>query len=140
MTAEDITEEVFLKALDAISSCKGREATFSSWLYRIAHNKVIDNFRRAKQNVTIDMETATSLSDPRQEIEKDFERQELLKVIADLPQNQKQVIILKFLEGLGNREIGQVMGKSEVAVRLLQMRALTALRERLAGRQDTNED
>ncbi|MFC1964321.1 sigma-70 family RNA polymerase sigma factor [Chloroflexota bacterium] len=135
MAAEDITEEVFLKALDAIKSCKGKEATFSSWLYRIAHNQVIDNFRRSKkQSMTIGVEKFDNMADPKQEVGKGLERQELLQVIARLPQNQGQVIILKFIEGLDNREVGQIMGKSEGAIRILQMRALTSLREMLGKR------
>ena len=134
MTAEDITEEVFLKALGAINSCKGREATFSSWLYRIAHNRIIDNFRSTKRKLTIERDTVVTLSDPTQEVEKNLERQELLETIAELPQNQGQVIILKFIDGLDNREVGEVMGKSEGAVRILQMRALAMLREKLGDK------
>ena len=135
MTAEDITADVFLKALEAIKSCKGKEATFSSWLYRIAHNRTIDSFRSMKRKPIVDTEVVTNLADPKQEVEKKVERQELLEVIAELPQNQSQVITLKFIGGLDNREIGRTMGKSEGAVRILQMRALAMLREKLGGTQ-----
>ncbi len=66
------------------------------------------------------------------EVTEALERQELLKVIAGLPQSQEQVIILKFITGLDNREIGRVMGKNEGAIRILQMRALANLRQRLS--------
>jgi len=135
MTAEDITADVFLKALEAIKSCKGKEATFSSWLYRIAHNRTMDNFRSMKRKPIVDTEAVTNLADPKQEVEKKVERQELLEVIAELPQNQSQVVILKFIGGLDNREIGRTMGKSEGAVRILQMRALAMLRDKLGGTQ-----
>ena len=135
MLAEDITADVFVKALKAINSCRGKESTFSAWLYRIAHNSIIDNFRRAKRTMTIEIETARNLSSPKQEAEINLDRQELLEVIADLPPNQRQVIILKFIEGMDNGEIGRIMGKSQVAIRILQMRALAALRERLGGKQ-----
>ncbi len=65
-------------------------------------------------------------------MERELERQELLGVVAGLPENQRQVIILKFIEGLDNSEIGQVMGKRQGAIRALQMRALAALRQKLS--------
>ncbi len=132
MTAEDLTEEVFLKAWKSIDTCRGKEQTFSSWLYRIAHNHVIDNLRSQRKYLSTDMEALAEVSSPELGEEGKLERQEMLEVISDLPQNQKQVIILKFIEGLGNREIGQVMGKSQGAIRVLQMRALATLRERLS--------
>jgi len=132
MTAEDLTEEVFLKAWKSIDTCRGKEQTFSSWLYRIAHNHVIDNLRSQRKYLSTDMEALAEVSSPELGEEGKLERQEMLEVISDLPQNQKQVIILKFIEGLDNREIGQIMGKSQGAIRVLQMRALAALRQRLS--------
>jgi len=131
MTAEDITEEVFVKAWQAIGSCKGKEATFSAWLYRIAHNHMIDTLRNKQKYTSIEMENIIDDSDPKVEIETALDRQELLAAVADLPQNQKEVIILKFIEELDNREISQVLGKREGAIRILQMRALTNLRQKL---------
>ena len=132
MTAEDLTEEVFLKAWKSIDTCRGKEQTFSSWLYRIAHNHVIDNLRSQRKYLSTDMEALAEVSSPELGEEGKLERQEMLEVISDLPQNQKQVIILKFIEGFDNREIGQIMGKSQGAIRVLQMRALATLRQRLS--------
>jgi len=132
MTAEDLTEEVFLKAWKSIDTCRGKEQTFSSWLYRIAHNHVIDNLRSQRKYLSTDMEALAEVSSPELGEEGKLERQEMLEVISDLPQNQKQVIILKFIEGLDNREIGQITGKSQGAIRVLQMRALATLRQRLS--------
>ena len=139
MTAEDITEEVFVKAWKAIDSCKGKGHTFSAWIYRIAHNHIINTFRNMRKCVSMEMENLTELSDPKLEVEMTLDRQELLAVLADLPQNQRQVVILKFIEGLDNREIGQIMKKSEGAIRILQMRALTTLRQKLGGGKYRNE-
>jgi len=133
MIAEDITEEVFLKAWKAIGSCKGKEQTFSAWLYRIAHNHVIDNLRSQRKHLSTEMEALAEVSGPELRVEEKLERQETLAAISHLPQNQKQVIILKFIEGMDNREIGHVMGKSQGAIRVMQMRALAALRQRLGG-------
>jgi len=133
MTAEDVTEEVFLKAWKAIDSCKGKGQTFSSWLYRIAHNHVVDNLRSSRKCLaTEEMETLLEVGVLELEAEGKLEQQELLEAISCLPQNQKQVIILKFIEGLDNLEIEQTMGKSQGAIRVLQMRALATLRQRLS--------
>jgi len=138
MTAEDVTEEVFLKAWKAIGSCKGKELTFSPWLYRIAHNHIID-YLRSRQKYLSKKYSATEVGDiaevggPEPEAEAKLEWQELLETISCLPQNQKQVLILKFAEGLDNREISHIMGKSQGAIRVLQMRALAALRRRLSS-------
>jgi RNA polymerase sigma-70 factor (ECF subfamily) len=132
MTAEDVTEEVFLKAWKAIKSCKGKEQTFSSWLYRIAHNQVIDNLRSQRKYLSTEMEPSAEVNGPELEAEGKQERQEMLETISCLPQNQKQVIILKFIEGLDNQEIGKIMGKSQGAIRVLQMRALATLRQILS--------
>jgi RNA polymerase sigma-70 factor (ECF subfamily) len=133
MTAEDITEEVFIKAWRAIDSCKGRGETFSSWLYRIAHNCTIDVLRSRQKRLARETEVTADVSYSKQEAEVRLKRQELLEAVARLPQNQKQVIILKFIEGLDNQEIGQVMNKNQGAIRVLQMRALATLRQRLGG-------
>ena len=133
MTAEDITEEVFVKAWKAIKSCQGKEKTFSSWLYRIAHNQVIDNLRSQRKCLsTEETESLADVSNPELEAEGNWERQELLATLSCLPQSQRQVIILKFIEGLDNREIEQIMGKRQGAIRVLQMRALTTLRQKLS--------
>ena len=133
MTAEDITEEVFIKAWKAIDSCRGKEQTFLPWLYRIAQNQMIDNLRSRRKHPTIEIETVDTAGGPQLEAEVDWERQELLGMIACLPQNQRQVIILKFIEGLDNREIADIMGKSQGAIRVSQMRALAKLRKDLGG-------
>jgi RNA polymerase sigma-70 factor (ECF subfamily) len=136
MTAEDITEEVFIKAWRAIRSCKGKEKTFSTWLYRIAHNHLINMRRHIVKQMSIEKNNLVEVMDPKQKIEAKLEYQELLKTITCLPQNQKQVIILKFIEGLDNREIGRIMSKKEGAIRVSQMRALTTLREKLGSEED----
>ena len=69
MTAEDITEDAFFKAWNSIHSCKGKEQTFSSWLYRIAHNSMIDVFRSRKKELFLDTETAAGIIDDKQELE-----------------------------------------------------------------------
>lgn len=133
MTAEDITEEVFVKAWKAIKSCKGKEQTFSSWLYRIAHNHVIDYFRTRRQHLALEEAMPAAIGSPEQEAEEKLMQQELAEAISYLPPQQKQIIILKFIEGLDNQEIAQILRKRQGAIRVMQMRALMALRQRLTS-------
>jgi RNA polymerase sigma-70 factor (ECF subfamily) len=128
--AEDITEEVFLKAWRAIGTCKGREKTFSSWLYRIAHNQVVDELRKLQRRPSVDIDEITGIGDTKSKTEIYSEMQELIQAISGLPENQKQVIILKFIDGRDNREIAEIMRKSEGAIRVLQMRAIRALKDK----------
>jgi len=136
MTSEDIVEEVFVKAWKAIGTCKGKSQTFSAWLYRIAHNHIVNTLRRMNKRVSLEsvemeIETLTEVTNPEQEVEAKLVRQELSEAMTCLSQNQRQVIILKFIEGLDNREIAQILGKKEGAIRVLQMRALSRLRQEL---------
>lgn len=133
MIAEDLTEETFIKAWEAIGKYKWKGQPFSAWLYRIAHNQVIDYFRTTRRDLTLKEELPAEAAEPEQEAEEKLGQQEMIKAISYLPAQQKQVIILKFIEGLDNPEIAQIMGKSQGAVRVMQMRALAALRQKLSG-------
>lgn len=130
--AEDITQEVFLKAWKAIGSCKGKEKTFSSWLYRIAHNLIIDKLRKSRKQSSREAELPEDIRDTADGMEISLEQRDLLKVIELLAPNQRQVIVMKFIDGMDNREIAESMGKSTGAIRILQMRALEALRKTLS--------
>ena len=128
MIAEDITEEVFLRAWKNIGSCRGKEHTFRPWLYRIAHNQIVDTFRknhRYSHVEIVDCDRADSIEDT---VEFEVEWQQLLTAISTLPEPQKEIILLKFVEGASNQEIEQITGKRQGAIRALQMRALASLR------------
>jgi RNA polymerase sigma-70 factor, ECF subfamily len=133
MQAEDITEEVFIKAWKAIKSCKGKESTFIPWLYRIAHNCLIDNIRKKHLEIPFDMVTIVDEASPEKKAEDRMELQMVLEMVKDLPESQKQVILLKFMDDMDNEEIGRIMGKRQGAVRALQMRALISLREKFGS-------
>ena len=116
MTAEDVTEEVFLKTWKSIRSCKGKEHTFSSWLYRIAHNHLVDTFRKNHREVSFENVSLADDGNPEQEVEDRIERQKVLEAVKSLPEQQKQVILLKFLDEIDNVEIGRILGKRQGAV------------------------
>lgn len=139
--AEDLTEQVFLKAWEALPGYKQRGNPFTSWLYRIAHNAVVDHHRRQKPTVTMSSpeqvdwegEQPTSLERVVEAVIKAEEATALAAAIAQLPEEQQQVIILRFVEGLRHAEVARVVGKSEGACRVIQHRALTALNQLLSG-------
>jgi RNA polymerase sigma-70 factor (ECF subfamily) len=133
MLAEDIAEEVFLKAWRNLDSYKGNGASLSSWLYRIAHNLVIDNFRAGKKLAAMKREVVDDTDSPQHTAESNWQKQRLLEVVDTLPEQQKQLILLKFIEGMNNEEIAQVTGKTQGAIRIMQMRALASLRQRLGN-------
>ena len=137
MTAEDVTDEVFIRAWKSISSCKGREQTFSAWLYRIAHNYSIDVIRKNRKEISFENVNVADDSDPEKEAEDNLDLQNVLEAVKSLPDPQKQVILLKFIDDFENDEIGRIMGKRQGAVRALQMRALVSLRKKFNSGADS---
>ena len=133
MKAEDITQEVFIKSWKSIQTCRGKEDTFSAWLYRIAHNQTVDTIRKSKPEISLELTDPVGSANTEAEVEKAMERQKIAAALKTLPEPQRQLIILKFLEGAENDEIGEVMGKRQGAVRALQMRALDNLRKKLSS-------
>ena len=145
MVSEDLTQDIFIKAWGAINRFEWKGQPFSSWLFRIAHNCTVDYYRSAQRDSTLKEQLSTSsmesepsstIANPVQEVEQKITHQELLGAIADLSIAQREVIILKFLEGMENNEIAQITGKKEGAIRITQMRALAALREIMSRDKD----
>ena len=132
MTAEDLVQEIFLKVWKALGGYRRERSSFSTWIYRIAHNHVIDYFRTRRQHQTLEEDIPALAAGPEQEAEERLIQQELSEAISCLPPQQRQIIILKFIEGLDNWEIAQIMAKREGAIRVMQMRALRALRQKLS--------
>ena len=133
MLAEDITEDTFVRAWKVIKTCRGREETFSAWLYRVAHNRMVDVIRKNHRLVPLEEVETVNDADPEEEADKRLARQSVMNAVATLPEPQKQLILLKFINGADNNEIGRVMQKGQGAVRALQMRALDNLRQKLSA-------
>jgi RNA polymerase sigma-70 factor, ECF subfamily len=127
--AEDLTMEVFVKAMEAIDSFSFRGVPFSAWLYRIASNLVIDHFRRQPSQPALSLEEklVAASEHPTWALETEFAHQALQRALAELTDDQQQVIVLKFVDGLSNLEVAQILGKTEGAVKSLQHRALASL-------------
>jgi len=130
--AEDLTERVFMRAMHHIPHYHDRGLPFSAWLYRIAHNLVANWHRDNSRRKEIPLEEGyfvQSLGDhPETELLRSEERERLLKAIRQLPDERQHLLILKFVEHLSNAEIGQIMGKTEGAVKSLYHRTLLAMR------------
>jgi RNA polymerase sigma-70 factor (ECF subfamily) len=132
--AEDLTATVFMRMLEAIRSSRAWQTSFSGWLYRIAHNLVVDYFRAGRQDdIPLDDWPIASHEHPADAAERSIAQQRLRAAISQLTDEQSTVITLKFLEGLSNSEVATVIGKSEGAVKSLQFRALAALRRMIGG-------
>lgn len=134
--AEDLTAKVFHRAFRHIENYNERGVPFSAWLYRIAHNLVANWYRdrSRKKEVALDDQLPSSFQFdfPESAIEKTQESEKLMKAIRKLPPERQQLIILKFVEGLSNLEIGVIMRKSEGAIKSLYHRTLESLRKEIA--------
>jgi RNA polymerase sigma-70 factor (ECF subfamily) len=132
--AEDVTERTFLAALASIDRFRDRGATFRAWLFRIAHNEAANGLRSRARRRTEPLDLAASATpdgDPAGMAARADEARRLRQAVATLSDDRRQVIVLRFLDGLSAREIGIVLGRSEGAIRVLQHRALRELAGRL---------
>lgn len=134
--AEDLTARTFYRALDHFASYEDRGAPFSAWLYRIAHNLVAnwhrDHSRRKMVSLDDVVLTAPQGQGPAARTERSDEDDVMLTAVRRLAPDRQQLIILKHVEGMTNGEIGEVMGRTEGAIKSLYHRTLVTLREDLA--------
>jgi RNA polymerase sigma-70 factor (ECF subfamily) len=134
MEAEDITAEVFMRAWRSISRYRERGFTFSAFLFRIARNVLIDMRRKRKPLSLITDDEVVDLPDedhqePSVLVATKMQHSELVKILDQLREDYRTVLVLRFLNELSPEETSQVMGRSVGAVRVLQHRALAALRK-----------
>ncbi|HTT33097.1 MAG TPA: sigma-70 family RNA polymerase sigma factor [Methylomirabilota bacterium] len=129
-TAEDVTSEVFHRALANLSSYEWRGVPFAAWLYRIAANAIVDQAKRAAREVSI-------VGDPpeptKAEVRVIEDRARLFRMVSELPETQRQVVHQRFVEQHSIREIAERLGKTEGAIKQLQLRALERLRAQMGG-------
>ena len=127
--AEDLAEQVFIKAWRGLDTFRGGQVPFRNWLLRIAHNAVIDHYRRRRESQPLEDAWDVESDDPRveEQVVAGEELERLARVIGRLPPLQQDVLALRFAEGLDAREIGKILDKNAGAVRVLQHRALKEL-------------
>jgi len=133
-TAEDLTAQTFLKALEAIPRYEMRGVPFLAWLLRIAYNLTV-NHKKVRDNGTAPLPEAVevqgTLYSPEASCEAKADGERIWQGVRTLRGDQRQVIVMRFVDGLSYPDIAKVLDKSIGAVRVIQYRALSALRRRL---------
>jgi RNA polymerase sigma-70 factor, ECF subfamily len=133
--AEDLTARVFFRAIRSINNYQDRGLPISAWLYRIAHNLVANWHRDKSRRPEILLDDGLSMipasEHPETTLMQVEENERLLKIIRKLPPERQQLLILKFIDHLSNAEIGQIMGRTEGAIKSLYHRTLLSLRDEL---------
>jgi RNA polymerase sigma-70 factor (ECF subfamily) len=127
--AQDLTAEVFKQALANLPRFEWRGAPFAAWLYRIAANAVADHYQR----ITRERNVPRTDDIAKDEIDVVETRASLFRLVDQLPADQRRVIVMRFAEDRGIREIANQLGKSEGAIKQLQWRALQKLRAQING-------
>lgn len=132
LDAEDLTEEIFMRAWKALPKYDERGLPFSAFLFRAARNSLIDFYRQHKTTQSIeDLELQSSEPGPEESVSDRLSNIDLRSTLSELREDYRSVIIFRFLSGLSPEETAQAMQRSVGAIRVLQHRALSALKELL---------
>jgi len=132
--AEDLAEEVFLRVLDSIERFQWRQAPFSAWLFRIAHNAVISQRRRdgaRGRPAPLSDGLPVGTQGPEELVANRMAINEVMRAAQSLPESQRQVIALRFAAGLSVAETARALGKGEGNVKVIQHKAIAKLRQML---------
>lgn len=130
--AMDLTETVFLRVWEHLQSYKANSGQFSSWVFRIAHNLVVDYYRLHRQHASIDEVVVVDENreaDPKKMAENKINQAILKSAIGKLKKKYQQVLLLKYISGLESREIARLMHRTEGSLRILKFRALQSLKK-----------
>lgn len=127
--AEDVVAETFLRLLQALHRNRGPKQHLQAWLYRVAHNLIVDRYRRrpAQEPLSLEQATLRGTNAPAKEVEHILAQDQIRQALRELTPDQRQVIVLKFLEGFKNQEVATILDKTVGAVKSLQYRALASL-------------
>ncbi|MDO8601903.1 MAG: sigma-70 family RNA polymerase sigma factor [bacterium] len=132
--AEDLTHEVFLAAWQKLPSFTFQGFPFSSWLYRIARNRVIDHYRTKKQHADIneiDEKLLGMIDSHESGVDTALDLRKIYTAMKKLSADQQDVLILRFVDDLSPKEIAEVLDKTEGGVRIIQYRAIEILKKQL---------
>jgi RNA polymerase sigma-70 factor (ECF subfamily) len=131
--AEDLTAQTFLRAWEAIERYQVRGAPFVSWLLRIAHNLGVSYLRSKRDSSELHdgIVDTKERRDPEWSYQQTAEEEMVREAILKLREEQRQVIILRFIEDLDYKEVAEIIGKSVAAIRVIQHRALNSLRKQM---------
>ena len=142
LDAEDLTEEVFLRAWGSLDGYHETGVPFSAYLLRIARNALYDHYRRSKHRsnqLAIENVNIVADADPTEAVSDNLQHAELREVLGDLKEDYRLVLVLRYLKELSPSETAEVMERSVGAVRVLQHRAIDAVRK-LLGAADNKDD
>jgi RNA polymerase sigma-70 factor (ECF subfamily) len=139
--AKDITSDVFVRALESLSRYEQRDVPFVAWLYRIGHARVIDYWRLMAHHPVVPLDDLDKYSsyngvDSLEDIDH-IQHEALRQALQHLTDDQQEVIVLRFVQGLSTVEISQIVGKTAGAVKALQRRGLEALARILSRQHDS---
>jgi RNA polymerase sigma-70 factor, ECF subfamily len=128
--AQDLTAEVFLRAIEGLVRYQDREIPWLAWLYRIAHARLVDHYRRVRrvgEHEDVDKVEIVEELDLDTDLVLDFQHKKLRDAIYKLPLEQQQVIVLRFIEGYNVQQTADALGKSQGAIKMIQRRALQVM-------------
>lgn len=135
--AEDLTELIFLKTWENIGQYSRGEKSFSAWIFRIAHNIVVDHYRMQKHSTEelteniVDTRPGSSTLD---RVHRSLNREVISLALHEIKDEYRQILVLKYINDLSNNEIQTILGRSQAALRILQFRALRQLKKILEKR------
>ncbi|MEI6044033.1 MAG: RNA polymerase sigma factor [Chloroflexota bacterium] len=145
--AEDIVSETFTRVIEKVDGYVQRDVPFKAWLFRIAHNLLVDHFRRRKRYNSVSLDAVDWDSGPSAAAASDWgagdggeiaeqlgEREEIQRAIALLPEDQRTVFILRFVQGFELEQVAAMLDKSLVSIKSLQYRAVRNLRRHLGDK------
>jgi RNA polymerase sigma-70 factor (ECF subfamily) len=135
--AEDLASEVLLRVLESLSGYRFRGVPLTAWVFRIARNCIIDLHRRRQRRPQVGLHDGIPSTEdsPHALAERSVAHGELRQALTRLTEEQRQVIILKFVEGMDNTSVARVLGRSQGAVKSLQHRALVSLKKILSSQE-----
>ena len=134
--AEDLASETFVRALHSLDSYEDRGLPMEAWIFRIAHNLVVDYFRKEKKKVLVTLDEAPirDTADPEEDALVSIEIEHLMQALSQLPDSHREIISLRFFSGLSSTECGQVLNRKPGAIREMQRIAVKELRQALDQR------
>jgi len=137
--AEDLSAQVFLQMLEALQNDRAWRTAFDAWLYRIAHNLIVDYHRKHSRRARVSLEDAPPMmaadGNPVDITQRKLTREQVIQAVKELTPDQAEVVTLRFVEGLSISQVAFRMDKTEGAVKALQFRAVASLRRLILGPQ-----
>lgn len=132
--AEDLTSEIFMKALENFEKYD-HVRPFAVWIYRIAHNHLVDYYKKVKAEIVPIEEVENELRlnvKYQEELDNELDLEKVKEALEKLPDSQKEVVMMKYINDLTNPEIAEILNTNEAHVRVLQHRALSSLKSKLS--------